>query len=134
MERCLESFYRPVYCFFIAKWRRTLILRNLILAHSWSSRCPGTTKILNAFNYFYVLNAVVNLLRDNKCKFILTLYFFKIYLFIYFLVRILLYNFRVLIVVVFCKWCYSYFFNAVLSICNHFYRTPQALSFKPYRV
>ena len=45
--------------------RRTLILRNLILAHSRSSRCPGTTKILNAFNYFFVLNAVVNLLRGN---------------------------------------------------------------------
>ena len=25
----------------------------------------STTKILNAFNYFYVLNAVVNLLRGN---------------------------------------------------------------------
>ncbi|CAH3023647.1 unnamed protein product, partial [Porites evermanni] len=44
---------------------RHLILRNLILAHSRSSRCPGTTKILNAFNYFSILNAVVNLLRGN---------------------------------------------------------------------
>ena len=64
------------------------------------------------------------------------MYFFKIYLiyfFIYFLVRILLYIFRVLIVVVFCKWCQSYFYT-VLSICNHFYTTPEALSFKPYRV
>ena len=51
--------------FFIAKWRRTLILRNLILAHSRSSRCPSTIRILNAFSYFYVLNAVVNLLRGN---------------------------------------------------------------------
>ena len=40
-----DSFYRPAYCFY-RKWRRTLILRNLTLAHSPSSRCPGTTKIL----------------------------------------------------------------------------------------
>ena len=38
--------------FFIAKWRRTLILRNLILVHSRSSRYPGTTKILKVLNYF----------------------------------------------------------------------------------
>ena len=49
------------------------------------------------------------------------------------MVKILLYIFRVSIVVVFCKWCYSYFYT-VLSICNHFYTTPKALSFKPYRV
>ena len=53
--------------------------------------------------------------------------------FLYFLVGILLYIFWVLIVVVFCKWCYSYFYT-VLSVCSHFYTTPQALSFKPYRV
>ena len=39
-----------VFC--IAKWRRTLILTNLILAHSRSSRYPGTTKILKVLNYF----------------------------------------------------------------------------------
>ena len=30
----------------------TLVLGNLILAHSRSSRFPGTTEILNVFNYF----------------------------------------------------------------------------------
>ena len=35
----------------IVKRRRTFILRNLILAYSWSSRCLGTTVILNASKY-----------------------------------------------------------------------------------
>ena len=37
---------------FIVKWRRTFILRNLILGPSRSSRCQDTTKILNASKYF----------------------------------------------------------------------------------
>ena len=46
------NFTEQFTVFFIAKWRRTLILRNLILAHSRSSRYPGTTKILKVLNYF----------------------------------------------------------------------------------
>ena len=59
-----QGSFQTSLLFFITKWRRTLILRNLILAHSRCSRCPGTTKILNAFNYFFVLNVVVNLLIE----------------------------------------------------------------------
>ena len=45
----VSTHFTNQFTVFIAKWRRTLILKNLILAYS---QCPGTTKILNAFNYF----------------------------------------------------------------------------------
>jgi len=50
---------------FIVKWRRTSIVRNLILAHSWPSRCLGTTTTLNASECvtFYAWIALVNLFR-----------------------------------------------------------------------
>ena len=52
---------------------RTLISRSVILVYKQSSHCQGNTRILNVFSII-CLNAVVNLLRDNKFNFILALY------------------------------------------------------------
>ena len=53
MESCLDSFYRPVYCFFTRKVKKDSYFKELdFSAQSVQSLRPGTTKILNVFNYF----------------------------------------------------------------------------------
>jgi len=73
MNKCKTNFFIRLFVhlikvkvsYLLAKVKKDSYFKELDFSHSRSSRCPGTTKILNAFNYFYVLNAAVNLLRGN---------------------------------------------------------------------
>ena len=86
---------------------------------------PRHYQDFKCFSLFYVLNAVVNLLR-GICKFILTLHFFVLLesycIFLEFILQLYFVSNVILII------------NLVLFICNYFYTTAQAFSFKSYRV
>ena len=48
----VSSHFTNQFTVFYRKVKKDSYFKELDLAHSRSSRCPGTTKILNAFNYF----------------------------------------------------------------------------------
>ena len=125
-----STYFTGQFIDFYRKVKKDFYFKELDFSAQSAQSLPRHYQDFKCFWIFYIL--CLNCCNQlYTCKYANSFQHFPFlktdWLFSFFFFFLLLFT----MIVVFCKLCYHYF--NIVSYCNYFHTTPQALSFKPYR-